>query len=77
MPADFDEAQLKNELAALASLLGDTRVRFRHGETQFASAQALIEVDGEIRSALARPLSATLQLEVRRLHARLHEIDPH
>ena len=76
MPADFDEAQLKNELAALASLLGDTRVRYRHGQTQFASAQVLTELDRDIRSVLLQPLSNALQLEVRRLSARLHEIDP-
>jgi hypothetical protein len=77
MPADFVEADLKSELAALAGLLGDTRVRFHHRQTPFASSQALIEVDLEIRDALARPLSAALQLDVRRLGARLREIDPH
>jgi hypothetical protein len=38
MQADFLAADLKNEVAALAELLGDTRVRFRHGETKSASA---------------------------------------
>ena len=77
MPGEFAEADLKNELAALASLLGDTRVRFRHGQTQFASMQALIDLDLEIRNALSRPFSTALQLEVRRLAARLREVDPH
>jgi len=31
----------------------------------------------DIRNALARPLSAELQLDVRRLIARLHTLDPH
>jgi len=77
MPAPFVEADLKNEVAALAALLGDTRVRFRHRETQFASWQKLIDVDLQIRIALVRPLSAELQLEVRRLTARLRALDPH
>ena len=42
-----------------------------------ASTQALIDLDLEIRGALARPLSPALQLDVRRLSARLREIDPH
>ena len=77
MPPEFVEAELKAELASLGSLLGDTRVRFRQGQTKFASAQALIEVDLEVRNALAQPLSKALQLDVRRLSARLREIDPH
>ena len=73
----FVEADLKSELASLAELLGDTRVRFRHRRTPFLSAQGLIDVDGEIRFALQRPLSAELQLEVRRLLLRLRALDPH
>ena len=76
MPAGFIEADLKSEVASLAGLLGDTRVRFRHRETPVASWQKLIDVDLEIRIALARPLSAELQLEVRRLMARLRMLDP-
>jgi len=76
-PAQLDEAELKRELASLDELLGDTRVRFRQGKTQFASLQKLIDVDMDIRNALARPLSAELQLDVRRLIARLHTLDPH
>jgi hypothetical protein len=77
MPTGFVEAELKSEVASLAELLGDTRVRFRHRETQFASWQKLIDVDLQIRIALARPLSAELQLEVRRLMTRLRTLDPH
>lgn len=77
MPAGFVEADLKGEVASLTEMLGDTRVRFRHRETQFSSWQKLIDVDLQIRIALARPLSADLQLEVRRLTARLRALDPH
>ncbi|TMA40056.1 MAG: hypothetical protein E6J82_15800 [Deltaproteobacteria bacterium] len=76
-PTQVQEADLKRELLQLDELLGDTRVRFRHGQTQFASSQKLIDVDLEIRNARARPLSAELQLDVRRLLARLRALDPH
>jgi hypothetical protein len=39
--------------------------------------QKLIDVDLEIRNALARPLSAELHLDVRRLLACLRTLDPH
>jgi hypothetical protein len=52
-------------------------MRFRHRQTPFASSQKLIDVDLEIRNALARPPSPELQLEVQRLTARLRQIDPH
>jgi hypothetical protein len=71
------QADLKRDLLLLDKLLGDTRVRFRHGETQLASSQELIDVDLEIRNALARPHSAELQLDVSRLLARLRALDPH
>jgi len=77
MPTEFVEADLKSEVASLDQLLGDTRVRFRRGETGFASSQQLIDLDLEIRNALRRPLSPDLQLEVRRLTARLRALDPH
>jgi hypothetical protein len=77
MPPDFVEANLTREIGTLRELLGDTRVRFRHGETQLASWQSLIDVDLEIRLAVARPLSADLQLDVRRLTAQLRALDPH
>lgn len=73
----MQEADLKRELLLLDQLLGDTRVRFRHRETRFASSQKLIDVDRDIRNALARPPSAELQLDVRRLMARLQALDPH
>ena len=76
-PTQVQEADLKRELLQLDELLGDTRVRFRHGQTQFASSQKLIDLDLEIRNALQRPLSPDLQLEVRRLTARLRALDPH
>ncbi|TMA89522.1 MAG: hypothetical protein E6J63_10870 [Deltaproteobacteria bacterium] len=76
-PAQLDHADLKQELLLLNQLLGETRVRFRHGKTQFASARKLIDIDAEIRNALARPLSTELQLDVRRLMARLRALDPH
>ena len=77
VPTQVQQADLKRELLQLDELLGDTRVRFRHGQTQFASSQKLIDVDLEIRNARARPLSAELQLDVRRLLARLRALDPH
>ncbi len=76
-PTQLDDADLKQELLLLNQLLGETRVRFRHGKTQFASARKLIDIDAEIRNALARPLSTELQLDVRRLMARLRALDPH
>ena len=76
VPAEFDEADLKREVASLTTLLGDTRMRYHHRQTQWASAQPLMEVDREIREALARPLSAQLQVEVRNLMARLRALDP-
>lgn len=75
-PADFVEADLKREVAAIKELLGDARVRFHHRRTPPDSLQKLIDVDLEIRNAVARPLSAGLQLEVRALLARLRALDP-
>ncbi|HZR08231.1 MAG TPA: hypothetical protein VFA79_06590 [Myxococcales bacterium] len=77
MPAGFIETELQGEVASLAELLGDTRVRFRHRETPFLSWHNLVDVDLQIRIALTRPLSAELQLEVRRLTASLRALDPH
>ena len=71
------ETDLKRELLQLSELLGDTRVRFRHRQTPFASSQKLIDVDLDIRDALVRPLSPELQLDIRRLTARLRALDPH
>lgn len=77
MTAEFVEADLKSEGASLAELLGDTRVHFRHRGTHFASWPRLIDLDLEIRLALAHPLAAELQLDVRRLAARLRALDCH
>jgi hypothetical protein len=76
-PAPLHEADLKSELLSLDRLLGDTRVRYRQRKTKFASSQDLIDVDLEIREALKRPFSPELQLDVRRLMARLRALDPH
>jgi len=76
-PAQLHEADLKSELLSLDRLLGETRVRYRQRKTKFTSSQELIDVDLEIREALKRPLSPELQLDVRRLMARLRALDPH
>ena len=73
----LQEADLKRELLRLDEMLGDTRVRYRQRQTRFASSQKLIDLDLEIRNALARPLSAELDLEVRYLMERLRALDPH
>jgi hypothetical protein len=67
---------LKQELAALDRLLGDTRVRYRFHKTPFASSEQLIQVDEEVRTALASPPSPELEAEVVRLTAKLHALDP-
>ena len=76
MTDGFVEADLKREIASLGQLLGDTRVRYRLRRTPFAFSQKLIDLDLEIRNALALPLSAGMQLELRRLTAKLRAIDP-
>ena len=77
MTAEFIEEDLKREIASLGQLLGEARVRFRLRPQPFALSQKLIDLDVEIRNALALPLSAKLQLDLRRLTARLRAIDPH
>ena len=72
----FVESELKREVEELGTLLGDTRLRFHYRKTPFASTEELTTVDREIKSALARPPSDELQLEVRRLAARLRALDP-
>ena len=76
-PTQLHEADLKSDLLLLDRLLGDTRVRYRQRKTKFASSEQLIDVDLEICDALKRPLSPQLQLDVRRLTARLRALDPH
>ena len=73
----IQQADLEGELLVLDQLLGETRARFRAGKTQYASLRKLIDIDLDIRDALARPLSAELELDVRRLLARLRALDPH
>jgi len=77
MATAVEEVDLKRELLQLETLLGDTRLRHRQGKTKFASLDKLIDLDLEIRETLAQPLSAELQLDVRRLLARLRALDPH
>ena len=74
--ADFVEADARREAAELGALLGDTRARFHRRETPFRSSDQLIEIDREIRDVLALPLTAELQLSIRRLGARLRALDP-
>jgi hypothetical protein len=76
VPAEFVEVDVKREVAALRELLGDTRRRFHQRKTRMESAEQLIEIDREIRDALALPVSADLQLQVRLLTARLRALDP-
>jgi hypothetical protein len=75
--AELVEADLKKEMLALDELLGDTRARYHKRLTPFASSENLIALDGEIRAARVNPPSPELQLEVRRLTARLRALDPH
>lgn len=76
MGAEFVEADVRRDVAALGELLGDTRRRFYQRKTRLESADQLIQLDQEIRGALALPLSADLQLQVRDLTARLRALDP-
>jgi hypothetical protein len=76
MATDFIEADAKREVAALAALLGDTRVRFHHRETRLDATEKLMEVDRQIRGILTLPLSAEMQSEVQRLTAHLRALDP-
>jgi len=77
MQTEAGEAELRRELLALEQQLGDTRARYWHRKTAFLSAEPLIEIDREIRTALVQPLSDELQAEVRRLAERLRTLDPH
>lgn len=75
--ADLANADLKRELDLLDELLGDTRARFHKRQTPFASSEQLIGLDREIQVARAQAPSPGLQLEIRRLAARLRALDPH
>ena len=69
-------ADLALELRELDQLLGDTRARFHRRQTPIGSSEELIAVDREIREARAMPHTPELELEVRRLTARLRALDP-
>jgi hypothetical protein len=75
--AEPDASSLTRELATLNELLRDTRMRFHKRQTPIGAAENLMEMDREIRGALAEPQSPELLLEVRRLTARLRALDPH
>jgi hypothetical protein len=70
------EPNLESDLRDLVELLGETRARFHRRQTPFASSEELIALDREIRDARARPPSPELQIDVRRLTARLRALDP-
>jgi hypothetical protein len=71
------DPELGAEMHALGELLGETRARFHRRQTPFASSERLIELDREIRAALASAHSPALQIEVRRLTGQLRALDPH
>ncbi|HEY2028709.1 MAG TPA: hypothetical protein VGH20_05825 [Myxococcales bacterium] len=77
MQTEAGEAELRRDLLALEHQLGDTRARYWHRKTAFLSAEPLIAIDREIRTALSQPLSDELQLQVHRLAERLRALDPH
>jgi len=77
MADEISEAEVKREVAALGALLGETSLRFHHRRTRLESSDQLIQIDREIRDAIALPLPAALQSQVRRLTARLRALDPH
>ena len=77
MATEAQEEDLKRQLLLLDRMLGDTRVRYHQQRTPLSNSQDLIDLDLEIRNALARQLSPELEAEVRRLVARLRTLDPH
>ena len=74
---DFVGADLDRELHLLGELLGETRSRYHRRLTPFAASEQLIVIDREIRDARRQAPSPELQLEIRRLTARLRALDPH
>jgi hypothetical protein len=74
---DLVGADLDGELHLLDELLGETRSRYHRRLTPFAASEQLIVIDREIRDARAQPPSPELQLEIRKLTARLRALDPH
>ena len=77
MPAGFIETELQGEVASLAELLGETASAFATGRRR--SSPGTTSSTSICRSASRSPcpLSAELQLEVRRLTASLRALDPH
>jgi hypothetical protein len=74
---DFVAADLNRDLHLLDELLGDTRSRYHRRLTPFAVSEQLIALDREIRDVRVQPPSPGLQLEIRKLTARLRALDPH
>src|SRR5207245_10096547 len=74
---DFVPADLNLDLHQLDELLGATRSRYHRRLTPFAASEQLIVIDREIREARVQPPSPELQLEIRKLTARLRALDPH
>ena len=74
---DFVPADLNRDLHLLDELLGDTRSRYHRRLTPFAASEQLIVIDRKIRDARVQAPSPELQLEIRRLTARLRALDPH
>jgi hypothetical protein len=74
---DFVGADLVRDLRLLDELLGETRSRYHRRLTPFASSEQLMVIDREIRDARAQPPSPELQIEIRKLTARLRALDPH
>ena len=69
-------ADLEREILALSTLLGEARMRYHLRKTPQASFEKLSELDFEIREALVKPHSPELQVDVRRLTARLRALAP-
>jgi hypothetical protein len=71
------DANLQIQLRLLDQLLGETRARYHQRRTPFAAAERLIDLDREIRAALAQAASPELAIEAGRLIERLRALDPH
>jgi hypothetical protein len=71
------DASLRIQLRLLDQLLGETRARYHQRRTPLASAERLMDLDREIRAALAQAESPELAIEAGRLIDRLRALDPH
>jgi len=67
---------LQREMQQLEQLLGDTRARYHLRRTPFASSESLIELDREIRTALAGTAAPPSSPEIHQLIDRLRALDP-